>query len=129
MSFCTAVNCMDGRVQLPVIAHLKERFAADYVDMITEAGPIGILSSQPDSPASRSIFDRIDVSVRAHKSKHIAVVGHHGCAGNPVSEARQREQLRTCLDRLARRYPQLECVGLWVDETWSVHEVKPDVSG
>jgi len=41
MIFCTAVNCMDGRVQLPVINYLKERFSANYVDMITEPGPNG----------------------------------------------------------------------------------------
>ncbi|MHC5086790.1 MAG: carbonic anhydrase, partial [Planctomycetota bacterium] len=26
MSFCTAINCMDGRVQLPVIPFLQNRF-------------------------------------------------------------------------------------------------------
>ena len=39
MRFCTVINCMDGRVQLPVIRHMKERFNAEYVDSITEPGP------------------------------------------------------------------------------------------
>jgi hypothetical protein len=39
MSYCTAINCMDGRVQLPTTAFQKERFNVDHVDMITEAGP------------------------------------------------------------------------------------------
>ena len=39
MSFCTAINCMDGRVQLPVIRFLQERFKVDYVDVISEPGP------------------------------------------------------------------------------------------
>jgi len=34
MSYCTVINCMDGRVQLPVIKYLKERFDVDYVDSI-----------------------------------------------------------------------------------------------
>ena len=32
MKFCTAVTCMDGRIQLPVIAYLQKRFNAEYVD-------------------------------------------------------------------------------------------------
>lgn len=37
--FVTAINCMDGRVQEPVIKWMKEKYNATYVDMITEAGP------------------------------------------------------------------------------------------
>ena len=43
MKFATAVNCMEGRTQLPVIAYLKKKFEVDYVDMVTEAGPVKIL--------------------------------------------------------------------------------------
>jgi len=39
MEFCTAINCMDGRVQIPVISFLEERFNARYVDVISEPGP------------------------------------------------------------------------------------------
>ena len=38
MCFCTAVNCMDGRVQLPVTSYLQERFNVEHVDSITEPG-------------------------------------------------------------------------------------------
>jgi hypothetical protein len=44
MAFCTAVTCMDGRVQLPVNAYLRERFGADFVDTITEPGPNAVLA-------------------------------------------------------------------------------------
>ena len=37
-TFATAINCMDGRVQLPVIKFLQERFKAEYVDIISEPG-------------------------------------------------------------------------------------------
>jgi hypothetical protein len=37
MSFCTAINCMDGRVQLPTITFLKKHFGIEHVDCITEA--------------------------------------------------------------------------------------------
>ena len=46
MSFCTVVNCMDGRVQLPVIRYLQERFEVPYVDSITEVGPSGVSPSR-----------------------------------------------------------------------------------
>ena len=37
--FAPAINCMDGRVQLPVIAYVKAHYSVDHVDMITELGP------------------------------------------------------------------------------------------
>ena len=120
MSFCTAINCMDGRVQLPVIAYLQERFGVEYVDAVTEPGPVGILSSQPDSAAAQSIFRRVDVSIRAHQSRGIAVVAHHDCAGNPVPEEQQKKQLQASVRLLADRYPNMEVIALWLGDTWSV---------
>ena len=43
-TFFTAINCMDGRVQLPVIKYVQEKFDILFVDMITEPGPILYLS-------------------------------------------------------------------------------------
>lgn len=123
MSFCTAINCMDGRVQAPVIEYLRERFKVEYVDKITEPGPVAILSADPESDASRSIFARVDISLEAHDSCGIAVVAHHDCAGNPVPEAEQRRQLQQSVAAVASRYPGAEVIGLWVDNTWSVREI------
>ena len=44
MSFCTVVNCMDGRVQLPVIRYLQDRIEVLYVDSVTEPGPVRSLA-------------------------------------------------------------------------------------
>ncbi len=66
MIFCTAVNCMDGRIQLPVIKFLKERFSANHVDMITEPGPNRILSELTASMIIGSIITRIDLSIQKH---------------------------------------------------------------
>ena len=74
MSFCTVINCMDGRVQLPVIEYLKNKFEADFVDTITEAGPVAILAEKKDSELADSILKRVDISVNKHKSVGIAVV-------------------------------------------------------
>jgi len=123
MSFCTAVNCMDGRVQRPVIDHLSKLFSADYVDTITDPGPVGLLANDPESIHSRSIYRRIDISVNAHRSKGIAIVAHHDCAGNPKPMFEQMEDLRKSFSLLRSRYPRLPVVALWVDENCTVVEV------
>lgn len=122
MSFCTVISCIDGRVQLPVITYLQKRFGVDYVDNVTEAGPVGVLSISPESEIALSIFRRIEKSIQAHASKGIALVAHHDCAGNPISDSEQIQQIQKCLITLSYRYPQLEVIGLWLDQNWSVHE-------
>ncbi len=75
--FCTVVNCMDGRVQLPVIRYLQNRFAVDYVDSVTEAGPNLLLARRRDADAVASILRRVRLSVERHGSVAINLVGHH----------------------------------------------------
>jgi carbonic anhydrase len=121
--FATAVNCMDGRVQLPVIAYLKERFGIDYVDMITEPGPVKYLADKNDSARIESIKNRVKVSVEAHDSKLIAVVGHDRCAGNPVDRKIQEEQIKKSI-KLARSWGfEAEIIGLFVNWRWMVEEL------
>ena len=85
MSFCTVINCMDGRVQLPVIKYLQKRFNAEHVDSITEPGLNLILAKQSNVNIVESVFNRLKISVDKHASVGIAVAGHHGCAGNPAN--------------------------------------------
>jgi len=122
MSFCTVISCIDGRVQLPVITYLQKRFSVDYVDNVTEAGPVGVLSSNPESEFAMSIFRLVEISIQAHASKSIAMVAHHDCAGNPISDSEQIQQIQKCLIILSYRYPQLEVIGVWVDQNWTIHE-------
>ncbi len=124
MPFATVVNCIDGRVQLPVIEYLKNRFHVDCVDSITDPAPVRILADQPTSRAVQAIFDRIDVSVSMHKSTQLAIVAHHDCAGNPVDQCRQLGQLAVAVSCLKKQYPAITIIGLWVDEVWMVREVK-----
>ncbi len=123
MEFCAAINCMDGRVQLPVIRFLHERLGARYVDMITEPGPNRILSGQSPPALVQSIYDRADISVNKHGSQAIAIVGHHDCAGNPAPETEQLEHLRQAAQHLRRRYPEIRILPLWVGETFRPEEV------
>jgi hypothetical protein len=48
MKFVMAINCMDGRTQLPIIEWLKKEYGATYVDMITEPGPNKIPAENKD---------------------------------------------------------------------------------
>lgn len=123
MRFYTAVNCMDGRVQRPVIDYLTERFGVDHVDMITEPGPNGILNRRDAPAAVDSILRRIDVSVHHHGSIGMAVIGHYDCAGNPGDEAHQIDDVRGAIVYLRLQYPDLPIIGLWIDETWTLSEV------
>ena len=121
MSFFSAINCMDGRVQSPVNSYLKERFRVDYVDVITEPGPDKILSEQTDAVTIESIQRRLDISLQKHHSKGIAIIGHADCAGNPVSENTHHTHIRDAMKWLGRQYPDKLIVGLWVDKNWQVN--------
>ncbi len=114
---------MDGRVQLPVIKYLQERFGTEYVDTITEPGPNRILSEQSNTELLDSIFARLKISLKNHESIGIAVAGHHGCAGNPTPKDEQNQHTLDAVNFLRQKYPDNEIIGLWVDENWEVHEL------
>jgi len=120
--FVTAINCMDGRVQLPVIHYMMKNFTADYVDSITEPGPDKILGESKDLTRVNSIRERIDISLQKHHSNTIAIVSHQDCAGNPVDEKKHCSQLTEAVTILKSWYPGARVVGLWVDEKWEVHQ-------
>ncbi len=119
----TAVICMDGRVQEPVAEYLKKKLGVAFVDMITDAGPDGILAQMTDYETIKAIKKRVDISIQRHGSKHIAVVGHHDCAGNPVDVATHHSHIRSGVQSIRIWYPDTAVFGLWVNERWGVEEV------
>jgi hypothetical protein len=123
MKFATAINCIDGRTQLPVIAYLKEKCKVDCVDMVTEAGPVKILADCEDRVLLDSIKRRVEISIGRHRSRCIAVAGHFDGAGNPVSEGTQIEQIRKSIKTVLSWNFKANVLGLWVDENWTVHDV------
>jgi carbonic anhydrase len=128
MRFCSVINCMDGRVQLPVINYLRKRFNVDYVDSITEAGPNLILSEDKNINSIQAILDRLKISVENHNSVGIAIVGHYDCAGNPAPQDNQIMHIQMAIKLLRQRYQDIEIIGLWVDKNWKVYEVNEDQS-
>ena len=121
--FATAINCMDGRVQEPVGNFIKEKLGIAFVDMITEPGPDGILAKIDSYETINSIKKRIDISVQKHGSKHIAVVAHHDCAGNPVDADTHRSHARSAVQNVRVWYPNADVFGLWINENWEVEEL------
>jgi carbonic anhydrase len=117
--FVTAINCIDGRVQLPVIHYMKRKFKADYVDLVTAPGADKMLAEGIDKTLRR----KVTVSVEAHGSKVIAVVGHYGCAGAPESKAEHLAHVRLGVKCVMSWKLEVEAVGLWVNKKWEVEEV------
>jgi len=134
-TFATAINCMDGRVQLPVIEYLKNKLGVDYVDMITnklgvdyvdmitEPGPIKFLADNVDKAIVESIRKRVEISAVKHGSKVVAIVGHDDCAGNPVERDIQLEQIKKSIE-LAKSWGfAVQLLSLYVNESWEVEEI------
>jgi hypothetical protein len=121
--FGTAINCMDGRTQLPVTGWLKYKYDLDYVDMITEPGPDKMLS-QGRPEQVESIKSRVMISVNAHGSRTILVAAHHDCAGNPVSKEEHIRQVRDCL-KVVKSWglPVGDVIGVWINEDWAVEPI------
>ena len=116
----TCLNCMDGRVQLPVLHWIKEHYPVDFVDVITEAGMDQVLSNQEDI---REVLRSISISVNVNKSTRLFVVGHYDCRGNPVDEKVHLQEISNAVKRLREHWPTIEIVGLWVNSSWKVETV------
>jgi hypothetical protein len=129
MKFGTVINCIDGRVQYPVLDYLKNNYDVEFFDAANEAGPLKILNDRTDKCRLFSLKEQIRVSVEEHGSKFIAVVGHHDCAGNPAERKIQEQQIDEALRYLRKAYgEEIMYVGLYVNDRWEVEEytrVKP----
>jgi len=113
----TCLNCMDGRVQLPVLHWIRDHYPVDFVDVITEAGMDKVLAGQENID---EVLRSINVSINLNKSTRLFIIGHFDCRGNPVDEAAHRAQIVSAVDRLKNIYPKQEVIGLWVNSHWQV---------
>jgi hypothetical protein len=121
--FAAAINCMDGRTQLPVIEWLKREHGVDYVDSITEPGPVRILAEARDIATLESIRHRLSISVTKHGSKRVAIIAHADCAGNPADKQAQLGQLRAAAATVLSWGMGLHVDLLWLDDDWQVERV------
>jgi len=124
IKFATAINCIDGRVQIPVIEWLKKEYGVNYVDMITEPGPDKVLSENKNDFTLQEIKRKVEISISKHASKLVAIVGHHNCAGNPVEKETHLKQISSAIETIKMWNLDIDIIGLWVDENWKVHKVE-----
>ncbi len=122
LKFATVINCMDGRVQDPVNKWMKQKTGAEFIDVITEAGPDKLMAST--ATASRLILQRILVSRDKHKSRQLALVAHHDCAGNPGSKSDHLRYLQRSAKILGSWNLGMTVMLLWVDKNWNVELVE-----
>ena len=123
MTFCTAINCIDGRVQKPVFEYLTKRFGVEYVDMVNHPGVNLLLAEQTDTQAIQNILSAVTISVEKHASTAIAVAGHFDCGANHADKDTQNAQTAQAVEFLKQKFPAVQIIGLWVDENWNVSEV------
>jgi hypothetical protein len=121
-TFATAINCMDGRTQEPIISWAKKTFEVDYVDTVTEPGPDKILAEGPDTLVE-SIKNRVIISVNKHGSQNVIMVSHHDCAGNPVSKKEHLDQLKKSVDVISSWELEVKIIGVWIGEDWKVNKL------
>jgi carbonic anhydrase len=116
--FATCLNCIDGRVQLPVINWITKNFEFDYVDMITEAGIDGLLAENSYNPAN--VLRKLAISLGQHDSSKIFIVGHYDCTANPVDENMHKIQIKKSVKRIKNYTLACEVIGLWVNKHFEI---------
>ena len=121
-NFGTVLNCIDGRAQVPVLEWMKSHFDLDYIDVITQPGMDKVLSQRRWMEQNR-IKDNVIISINAHNSNIVAVVGHYDCAANPVSDYEHIRDIAMSVNTIKSWRLPLMVVGLWVDRSWKVHIV------
>jgi carbonic anhydrase len=118
--FATAINCMDGRTQNPVIEWMRKHYGVSYVDMITEPGVDAILAENRDIRTIESIKRKVGISIEKHGSKFIVVVGHYDCAGDPVDMNTHLAQIRSAIETVASWGFRAQVFGVWIGDHWNV---------
>ena len=122
--FGTAINCIDGRTQEPVIDFMKHKYGIDGADMVTFPGVDGIISSSGISDTIALIRKAVSISIEKHGSRIIAVVGHFDCAGNPGNREHHYAHIGKAVQQVSSWNFKVEIVGLYVNDKRQIEEVK-----
>jgi len=117
--FGTAVNCIDGRTQLPITEWIKKNYDVDFVDMITEPG-VDKMLSQGGAEEITAIKSKVLISINAHHSNVIVVAGHHDCAGNPVPKEEHLNQIRKGVQTIRSWNLPVRVIGVWINDKWNI---------
>ena len=122
-TFGTVINCMDGRVQVPVLEWLKKHYDLDYVDTVTEPSPELILAENSDNVTIQSIKKKLEISVSRHNSNLIAITAHMDCADNPADIGTKKEQISKAVRTVQSWKYGVQVIGLFVNDDWDVMQI------
>lgn len=123
MIFATSINCIDGRIQLPISNWIKQKYSVDYVDMITHPGSDKIIGEKNIEGISE-IKTKTLVSINAHNSKLVVISGHHDCAGNPVSKETHLTQIKKSINIIKSWNLSVTVIGVWINDQWEIEEIQ-----
>ncbi|MCK7470502.1 MAG: hypothetical protein MZU95_06695 [Desulfomicrobium escambiense] len=105
--FATCICCMDGRIQLPLLRFIQDRYKVRYVDIITEPGPIQYLAGHMNHSVLETIRKRLHISVDVHDSG-----GHRHLGALRLRREPRRQARAMATDgRLGGRRPGLGVSG------------------
>ena len=113
-TFCTAVTCMDGRIQDLVTAYLREYFHTQWVDIVSEAGPVSSIAIG-NQRISKAVVKRVQLSLDAHGSCGIALVAHEDCAAIPGDLAQKKPIALEAQRRLRLLFPTIDVIAIWAN--------------
>ena len=119
--FATAVTCIDGRVQQPIVDWMKLNMNVHYVDLITEPGPDKALSDGPVHVIDE-VVRKVSFSILHHSSNVVALTGHHDCAANDADKEEHIEQILDGIRVFLSYRINARVLGLWLNE-WNSVEV------
>jgi hypothetical protein len=119
--FATCLNCIDGRVQIPVINWITKNYNVNYVDMITEAGMDGLLADKNFDPLK--ILNNLAISLDKHNSRFIFITGHFDCGANNVDEITHKEQIIKSVQRISNYTLYCSVIGLWISENFFIEKI------
>lgn len=120
--FATAITCIDGRVQQPIVDWMKLHTNVEYVDLITEPGPDKALNDGPVH-VIEEIVRKVSFSILHHSSNVVAVTGHYDCAANDADKEEHIEQILDGIRVLLSYQINARVLGLWLNEWNSVELV------
>jgi len=119
----TAITCIDGRAQQPIVDYLKRVHGVDTVDVVTAPGVNKLLAASMSSAHAEFLKGHATISVTAHHAEFIAVAGHHDCAGNPVDDQEQQRHIVAAVRTVEAWDLGVRVIGVWVDGAWCASEV------
>lgn len=119
--FGIAINCIDGRIQIPINQWLKANYNIDNVDTITEHGIVKLFS---DSKGIEKIKSKVTLSIKQSDSKIILVSAHHDCEGNQIQKDEQISQIKDAVVTIRSWKLAPTVIGIWVNEQFQVELIE-----